>query len=900
MPEEDYRLAFFQENGFVRRKCPSCGRFFWTKGDMEVCGEAPCTEYSFIGRSPMKKSLTLSEMREEFLSFLEKEGHKRVGRYPIVARWRDDVFYTQASIYPFQPWVIDGISSPPANPLGISQTCVRFNDVDNVGKTGQHFTMFEMMAHHVFNRKGKRIYFKERTVELCNRFLTASLGIGEGDVRYAEAWWEGGGNSGPCFEVLLGGAELATLVFMVYKDENGRTVPLDTKVVDTGYGLERFAWVSQGTPSAYEATFGRFLESVTALAGVKPDVNIMGEYSKLAGTLKAERGLDITELRKETARRLDIPYDDLIECVVPMEHLYAVSDHTRALVFIINDGVVPSNVKEGYFARLLVRKTMRSMGMLGMDLPLTEVVNMQIDHLRHDFPELADNRDGILKLIEMEMKKYRYTLSKGRNIVRSMEKNLAEKGSQIGTKELVELYDSHGLSPEVVREFTSSEIEIPENFYAEVAARHESEAPVEEAGIPIPEGLPETRTRYYENKRKHRFRAKVLDILENAIVLDQTYFYPEGGGQEGDRGEIGDTEIVDVQMVGNVVLHRFKGKTDLRKGKTVMCSISWERRQSLMRHHTATHIVNGAARSILGWHVWQAGAHKGENISRLDITHYQSLSQEEFEKIERTANRAVLDDLRVTVKLMDRDVAERKYGFRLYQGGCVPGGKIRVVDVAGFDVEACGGLHCTRTSEVGFIKLIRTRRIQDGVLRLEFAAGKAAVEFAMEQAKTIQEVSGLLNVPPENLRRGVRKLLKEWKAARKELENLRDERAAGDIEDILERSENVGELRVVTHTTEGGAKELMALARQLLSRGKVVAILGARNGKASILIARSPDVELDCGAIAREASKLIGGSGGGKPDFAQGGGPKSEGLHEAIEVAKEGVKSVLAEEGEKS
>jgi alanyl-tRNA synthetase len=836
-------------------------------------------------------------MREEFLSFLEKEGHKRVGRYPIVARWRDDVFYTQASIYPFQPWVIEGISSPPANPLGISQTCVRFNDIDNVGKTGQHLTMFEMMAHHVFNRKGKRVYFKERTVEICHRLLSDALGIPPGEVRYAEAWWEGGGNSGPCFEVLLGGAELATLVFMVYREENGKRTPLDTKVVDTGYGLERLAWISQGTPSAYEAAFGPYLETLTAEAGVKPDPMVMGEYSKLAGMLKAERGLDITELREETAKRLGMPLEELMEHVQPMEHLYAICDHARALSFILSDGIVPSNVKEGYFARLLVRKSMRSIDVLGLDLSLTDLVGMQIDHLRSDFPDLAENREGILKLVEIERKKFKETLAKGRTIVRNLEKSTAEKGRKIGTKELVELYDSHGLSPDVVREFASSEVEAPENFFAEVAARHEGEAPAEEVSVSLPKGLPETRTRFYENKRKKRFRAKVVAVLKSAIVLDQTYFYPEGGGQEGDSGEIGDTRVIDVQSAGNVVLHHFKGKTDLKKGKTVMCSIDWDRRRSLMRHHTATHIVNGAASQVLGWHVWQAGAHKSEDMSRLDITHYQNLTQDEFERIESLANQTVLDDIKVSVRSMDRDAAERKHGFRLYQGGCVPGGKIRVVNVGGFDVEACGGLHCTRTSEVGFIKLIRTRRIQDGVLRLEFAAGRAAVDFAMGQGKTIREVSGLLNVPPEDLKKGVRRLLKEWKAARKDLDSLRDARAAGDLDSLMEKSEKIGGVRVVTHTTKGGPKELMALAKRLISGKNVVAVLGAKNGKASILIARSADVELDCGPVAREVSRLIGGSGGGKPDFAQGGGPEPDRMEEAVKAARKIVEDTLGKGG---
>lgn len=173
-------------------------------------------------------------------------------RYPIVARWRDDVFFTQASIYDFQPWVLNGVVEPPHNPLTISQTCVRFNDIDNVGKTGRHLTFFEMLAHHAFNRPGKEIYFKDRTVELCHRFTT-SLGVDPERMRYVEEWWEGGGNSGPCVEVILEGVEIATLVFMQYRESAGGRVPMDMTVVDTGYGLERYTWLSQATTSAYDA-----------------------------------------------------------------------------------------------------------------------------------------------------------------------------------------------------------------------------------------------------------------------------------------------------------------------------------------------------------------------------------------------------------------------------------------------------------------------------------------------------------------------------------------------------------------------------------------------------------------------------------------------------------------------
>ncbi|TLZ95340.1 MAG: hypothetical protein E6J98_01645 [Methanobacteriota archaeon] len=230
MPDSEYEVELFRKQGFTRQTCSKCGKFFWSLGHHETCGEAPCQEYDFIGNSPFKKKLTYRAMREDFLSFLEQNGHARVKRYPIVARWRDDVFFVQASVYPFQPWVISGQASPPANPLAISQPCVRFVDVDNVGKTGQHFTMFEMMAHHAFNFPDRPIYWKDHTVELCQLFLTERLGINPTLPRYKESWWEGGGNSGPCLEVVFGGAEAATLVFIQNRELNGHRVPMDTTV----------------------------------------------------------------------------------------------------------------------------------------------------------------------------------------------------------------------------------------------------------------------------------------------------------------------------------------------------------------------------------------------------------------------------------------------------------------------------------------------------------------------------------------------------------------------------------------------------------------------------------------------------------------------------------------------
>ncbi len=885
MPSE-YELRFFLENGFTRGQCPTCGRFYWSQGRHDNCGETPCQEYLFIGDSPMGKRLKLSEMREAYQKFFEARDHARVKRYPVVTRWRDDVFYTQASVYPFQPWVIEGMAEPPANPLVISQPCVRFNDVDNVGKTGQHFTLFEMMAHHVFNYKGKPIYFKERTTELCHAFMTEELGIRPERIRYVESDWAGGGYSGPCFEVTADGAELATLVFMMYRGEGVDREPMDCQVVDTGYGLERLTWVSLGSPSAYEAVFGDVLETLKQAAAIETDPVLLAEYSRVAGGLNVETHGDVRQLREAVARRVGIGLEELLEKTLPLEDLYSICDHTRGLAFVLGDGVVPSNVKEGYFARLLVRRGLRALDRLELDLDLEEILSMQIEHFSQDFPELERSEEEILKLARVEEGKYRETLKKGRRIVQGMKE-------EIGVEELVELYDSHGLVPEVVQEFARGEVEIPDDFFSRVAERHIQPEEAGKVAPRVPEGYPPTRLLFYENPGKLTFKAKVLGTFQGQVVLDRTYFYPEGGGQEADTGFIGDMKVTDVQNVGGVVLHRLESHDSPEPGLQVSCRVDRERRMRLTRHHTATHIVNGASRAVLGQHVWQSGAHKSEDRASLDITHYANLSPEELEAIENLANQIVMENRRVHQGFVKREDAEAEHGFVLYQGGSIPGKDIRVVDIENFDAEACGGTHLFTTGEVGLIKILRSRRIQDGVVRLEYVAGETALEHFQERERTIQRASKILRTTPEKLPQAAQRLLGEWKAASKEAQRLRTLEASKTVEDILATAEEVEGIRVVVHSQKGSMKELLSLAKELLSQPGVVCILGARNGSANMIVGRSKDVSVDAASAMKKAAKLLGGKGGGKSDFAQGGGPRVEKLEEALSRAASEIRTLL-------
>ncbi|MDD1771821.1 MAG: alanine--tRNA ligase [Methanomassiliicoccales archaeon] len=893
MTGSEFDLAFFKENGFKRKCCPKCQRHFWSIGDWETCGEPPCEEYTFIGNSPMNQRLTLHQMREAYLSFFEENGHGRVKRYPIVARWRDDVFFTQASIYDFQPWVLNGVIEPPYNPLTISQTCVRFNDIDNVGKTGRHFTFFEMCAHHAFNKKdGKYIYFKDRTVELCHKFFSERLGTDPRKMRYIEEWWEGGGNAGPCVEVILDGVEVATLVFMMYRETPDGRKPMDMTVVDTGYGLERMAWVSQGTSSAYEAVFGPVVEWLKELAAVTPDTRVLTEYSKVAGATNMKTAADVRRIRETTAERIGIGYEELMKTIGPLEDIYVICDHSRALMLMLNDGVVPSNVREGYFARMLVRRALRAIRSLDLDIRLSEAVSRQIDHFVDIFPELAANREDIMNLVQVEEDRYYETLGRGKQLVGRLVKDL-KKGEKLSVEKLIELYDSHGLNPEIAKEFAPEQIDVPDNFYMQVAARHEKPEAAAAVQKDRPESMPETRMLYYEDPELVEFDAKVIAEIDGGIVLDRTAFYPEGGGQEWDLGMLDGKRVCRVIKIKTTVVHFIEGDNP-KVGATVHGSIDLVRRRQLMRHHTGAHLINGVARGLFGNHVWQAGAHKAVDQARLDITHFENLTTEQRDLLEREVNCVVLQDLPIKIQFMQRDEAEKLHGYRLYQGGAVPGKVIRVVEVTGLDAEACGGLHCSHTGMVGPVRITRTKRIQDGIVRVEYTAGLAAVQGMQADKNLSEELGDRLNVPAEKVPEALTKLEEEVREQRKKVELLSAMINELSIKDLVSSAPKAGNVRVVVHEALMG-EDPEEMSKKLAALPSTVAVIGVRGEKAKMLVACSVDVRLDCRAALKTIMAVMGGGGGGKPDFAQGGGGDPQKLKDALDSAFAAVSKALGQ-----
>jgi alanyl-tRNA synthetase len=911
--EKEFAIPFFKESGFVRRRCVACGSHFWTQiPDRKTCGDVPCEEYTFIENSPARKRLSVREARQTFLSFFESKGHKIIKPYPVVARWRDDVYLVGASIYDFQPLVTEGVIPPPANPLVVSQPCLRFTDLDNVGPTaGRHLLIFEMGGHHAFNYPDKQIYWKDETVRYHHELLTEKLGVKSDLVTYKEHFWSGGGNAGPDLEACVNGLEVSTLVFMQYKVIGEQLSPLPIRTVDTGYGIERWAWLTQASPSCFSVIYGPILDRILKLAGASIDPKIMIENTKVSGIMNIEKTSDRVEARKKVAERLGMDWRELEKIIVPIERASAVADHTKALSFLLAEGVVPSNVAVGYLTRLLIRRTYRMLRLLGIEDHMGEITEMQISHWGVDFPHLVEMRDEILEALRVEEEKFKKTLERGSEMVKRISVDLkAKHQDSIPTETLVQLYDSHGLVPDIVRDEAEKEgirVDVPGNFFGMVAQTHLSAASKaeDEAEKLLKEkvsGFPETTPLYYKDVYQQEFEAKTLGVVdEKYLVLDQTCFYSEAGGQLADHGTIvstlGMAKVVDVQRVGRVALHLIDGPMP-KVGEVVQGRLDWQRRIALMRHHTGTHVVLGAARRVLGQHAWQAGAQKSAESVRLDISHYERITDEQVAEIEKLAGELIMKCVPVEATWMPREKAEQEYGFILYQGGVVPGREIRVIKIPGWDVEACGGTHVRNTGEIGLIKVLKTERVQDGVERLIFAAGTAALKAIQNRQAILERSASILNAPLEKVDEYAKSVTDEKDRLSKRLQDVRTQLATIESKDLLSHAEKIGKIKLATELKKVGEEEdIVALSNQVVEADQsAVLVVALVKDSVRIFVGAGKEAikaGVHAGRIAGELAKVVGGGGGGKEYFGQGGGTKLGNAEAALASAKKVVQSYV-------
>ncbi len=755
-PDKYWKAELFSDKGFVRKKCARCDKHFWTLDpDRKLCGDPPCEDYGFIGKPITKVKWDYVQAWKAFEKFFMKNGHASVPRYPVIDRWRPDLFFTIASIQDFQRLDKGNMTFEyPANPLIVPQMCLRFPDIQNVGVTGRHHTSFVMSGQHAFGYPNEG-YFMDRCIELNFEFLSRVMGIPERELTYVESLWAMPDLSafGPSMETISRGLELVNSVFMQFTKSGSSFKDLPKKVIDVGWGHERLVWFSQGTRTGYDAVFTPVTKWLKKQSGLA-DSSILDGYASLAAGLDIDEATNIKKVREGIARELGVTVKELSDVVEPTQSLYAIADHTKTLMFAITDGGIPSNVGGGYNLRVLLRRMFSFINDFGFDIDLVKVAELHIKHLSPMFPELSSGLDSFANIVDIERKRYEKTLEKAGILI---QRELKSGKGSIDSATMTRLYTSNGITPELAEKVAREQgirYSAPEGFYSSLTQKHMAgEDRVDDSLRMDVSGVPKTRTLFYEKPYRREFNATVLARLGDWIVLDKTLFYPEGGGQPPDMGMLwlGTREfrVLDVQKLDDVILHKVDKPQGLTKGQAVRGEIDWERRFTLMKMHTCTHIIAGAARRVLGSHIWQAGAKKSLETSRIDLTHYKPFTNDELGEIERITNDTIKKDMHVKSGFMPRGDAEKAYGFTLYQGGASPGKTVRVVNAAnGFDVEACAGTHLEHTGEIEFVKIIRTERIQDGINRLVYTCGKPAFAYMSGQEGIAREIIRTLSGTP--------------------------------------------------------------------------------------------------------------------------------------------------------
>ncbi|MEM4555137.1 MAG: alanine--tRNA ligase [Candidatus Anstonellaceae archaeon] len=860
--EKHYKVEALIERGFFRQKCSKCGRHFWAVQQREICSDAACMGYKFIGKKMAKEPLEYVQTWKKIEEYFTKNGHTSLESYPTVARWRDDLYFTIASISDFQPYVVSGEVDPPANPLIIPQECIRFPDISNVGVTGRHYTTFVMVGQHAFNtKKTGQFYWKDEAITHDLGYLS-HLGIKEEHLVFNEDVWAGGGNFGPCIEYFADGLELGNCVFMQFEElPDGGFRELSTKVIDMGAGLERLCWITWGSPVSYDVVFGPAIQKIKQNAGIKVDEKLFLDYAKLSGSLDADESASkFLQTREEIARHLGLSSQQLVSTFAPLHAAYACADHLKTILFTSTDGMLPSNSGGGYNLRMILRRVFGFDGEFLLGLKYDEVLEAHAYHLRDLFPKLKEGVQTAFEIVEEEKKKYMASKEKSKGKVA----NLLAKGKPLSVDELKKLYESDGIPVELVAEIAKEKgvkVEIPENFYSLVRKSDETGQPAMPS-VDV-EGLQKTHTLFYDGVEE--FDATVLAVKGNFVILDATAFYPEGGGQIYDIGWLDRKRVINVQKEKGVILHQVEDAASFKVGQRVHGKVDGKRRKQIAIHHTCIHLINACARQVLGPHIWQAGSYKDEYKAHIDLTHFRKITQEELDKIEELANSYVLAGLPIKIEVLGRNEAERKYGFRLYQGGAVPGKELRVVSIGDIDHQACGGTHNYNksTAEFGFVKIIKREGIQDGVERIIIKAGLEAVKYVQERERLLKEAAEAMAVPETQLKATALRFFSEWKEKSKEVERLHSIISDLIVEAEVLKAKEKNVKQVTLLNTEYSQKLMEEIAGKISSAGFAAVI----SNKEGLIVAAAPK---DSGFDAMQLLKSFNAKGGGSPVFARG------------------------------
>jgi alanyl-tRNA synthetase len=878
--------------------------------------------------------LSGAEVRNKFLEYFQKQSHRLVKSSSLVPRNDPTLLFTNAGMVQFKD-VFLGLDKRDYRRAATVQKCVRaggkHNDLENVGRTARHHTFFEMLGNFSFGD-----YFKEKAIEFGWELLTVDLGlppqklyatIYQDDEEAFKLWqkiaglpadrivrlgekdnfWAMGptGPCGPCSEIVIDQGpqmscgrpqcavgcdcdrylELWNLVFMQYnQDAGGNRTPLPKPSIDTGAGLERITAVKQGVTSNFETDL------------LFPIIKFIQE---------------LAEKKYGQDEKADIS-------------MRVIADHARATAFLITDGVLPSNEWRGYVLRRILRRGLRHGKLLGIHEPfMFRVTGVVTDLFASVYPELKESRDYVAKITRNEEERFSYTLEQGLRLLDDLIAEEKAKGKNVlSGDEAFKLYDTFGfpldLTQDLVREKDFS-VDL-EGFDKAMEAQKElarstwkghGEMGSQELYMKVLEEFGGTRFVGYETTEAEGVVQAIVkgrDLVKTAragdeveLVLDQTPFYGESGGQVGDEGIIhgpqGKAAVHNTQWAGQLLAHQAKIlEGTFSKSDLVKAAVSPQRRKNITLNHTATHLLQAALRRVLGTHVEQSGSLVAPERLRFDFNHFAPMSEQEKSLVEEMVNAWVRDNLAVQTALRKREEAMAEGAMALF--GEKYGEQVRVVAIKPISKELCGGTHAGATGDIGFFKIVHEGGVAAGVRRIEAFTGPGAYQYVKKEELLLEQLAEILKVKPEEVLTKAERVVAQLKEQERELERLRSRLAVGVLDTLLEQATTVEGVKVVAAAVENldvkGLRELADKVKDKLGSG-VIVLGSAQDSKVAWVGAVTRDLtdKLHAGNIIKEVAKITGGGGGGRPDMAEAGGKDPGKIVQALESVKGIVQKAL-------
>ncbi len=867
----------------------------------------------------------LNELREAYLSFFESKGHLRLPSFSLVPVNDKSLLLINSGMAPMKKY-FTGEEEPPRRRVTTCQKCIRTPDLERVGHTARHGTFFEMLGNFSFGD-----YFKHEAIAWAWEFLTKKLeipaellwpSIYENDEEAFAIWtqevgvpaeritrlgkednfWEhGSGPCGPCSEIYFDRGEkygcgkpdcrpgcdcdrymeIWNNVFSQFSnDGQGNYTELTQKNIDTGMGLERLACVMQGVDNMFEVdTIRRILDEVCAISGKNYGVNEANDIS-----------------------------------------IRVITDHIRSSMFMIADGVIPSNEGRGYVLRRIIRRACRHGKMLGIDRPfLTELMNVAIGESCGAYPELSERGDYIRRVISMEEERFDATIDAGLSILSNLIRGaLKEHSDVISGEEVFKLYDTFGFPIDLTREIAAeSHLHIDETAFEELMRNQKKRAREARANISgwsessrtLLADLPKT---VFTGYTDYRSEAKILAILTDdnsvdrisegdcTLILDRTPFYGESGGQVGDTGTIYAEgkliNVYDTKKSDGVYIHLCTVVTGtFSVGDTVMADISDARRDAIRRNHSACHLLQAALRRVLGNHVEQAGSYVSDEVCRFDFTHFSAMTEDELRQTESLVNANILAANEITTVETDPETARQCGAMALF--GEKYGNVVRMVRMGSFSTELCGGTHCDNTGRIGLFRIVSESSVAAGVRRIEARTGLGVIGLLEEKENLLRDTAQELKSPNVNdIAKRAAQLQNELRTLRHDLETATARLAASQAGELVQKATQVGPVRLAIHKTEGVA---MDAARAMCDDIKakyddlVVVISTNCDGKLNFLAACGKEAlahGAHAGNILKQISALAGGKGGGRPDSAASGAKDAD----KIDLALSAVNQILS------